>query len=62
MKTLQEYDDLREYRLPEPVYPMDVNVAAKIDSKFDVRKSALKESIPEFRRFNIVEKDIRDVY
>ena len=62
MKTLQEYDDLREYRLPEPVYPMDVNVAAKIDRKFDVRKSALKESIPEFRRFNIVEKDIRDVY
>ena len=62
MKPPKQYEDLREYKLPEPVYPMDLNVAAKVDSKFDIRENALKESIPEFKRFNIAEKDIRDVY
>lgn len=62
IQPFQEYDDLREYKLPETVYPMDVNIAAKVDKKFDIRKIAMRDSIPEFMRFNIVEMDIRDVY
>ena len=62
VKPPEQYEDIREYKLPEPVFPMDLNVAAKVDSKFDIRENALKESIPEFRKFNIVEKDIRNVY
>lgn len=62
MKKFSEYDDMRRHRLPEPVYPMDLNIAAKIDKDLDIRKRALKESIPEFKRFNIVERDVRDVH
>lgn len=57
-----KYDEIRSYKLPQVIYPMDLSMAALLDSKLDVRDKALKESIPEFRRFNIVEKEIRDVY
>ena len=56
------YDSIREYRLPETVFPLDVSVAAKISNNLDIRDKAIEESIPEFMKYNIVEKDIRDVY
>lgn len=58
----KQYDEFREYKLPEPVYPMDISIAAKLNKKLDIRREAMKESVPEFARHNIVEKDIRDVY
>ena len=57
-----KYDDIREYRLPETVYPMDLTLAARISKDLDIRNEAVRESIPEFIKYNIVEKDIRDVY
>ena len=57
-----KYDSLREYSLPETVYPMDIELAAKIEDRLDIRKTAIRESIPEFIKYNIVEKEIRDVY
>lgn len=62
VKIPSKYDSIREYSLPETVYPMDINLAAKIDKGLDLRKTAVKESIPEFMKYNIVEKEIRDVY
>lgn len=62
IQTSSKYDEMREYKLPETVYPMDINLAAKLDKKFDIRETAIKESIPEFMKYNIVEKEIRDVY
>lgn len=58
----RKYDNIREYSLPETVYPMDINLAARIDKDLDIRATAVKESIPEFMKYNIVEKEIRDVY
>lgn len=58
----QKYDGIREYKLPETVYPMDITLAAKLDKDMDIREKAVKESIPEFIKYNIVEKEIRDVY
>lgn len=57
-----KYDNIREYSLPETVYPMDINLAAKIDRRLDIREKAMRESIPEFIKYNIVEKEIRNVY
>ncbi len=55
------YEDIRNYTLPEPLYPRDVVLAAKLDGSLDMKKQCLKEAIPEFLRFNIIESEIRNV-
>lgn len=56
------YDDIRRYKLPDTVYPMDIKLASELNSSLDIRELAVKDSIPEFIKYNIVEKEIRDVY
>lgn len=56
-----DYEDIRNYTLPEPLYPRDVILAAKLDASLDVKEQCLKEAIPEFMRYNIIESEIRNV-
>lgn len=56
-----DYEDIRNCALPELLYPRDVILAAKLDGSLDRREQCLKEAIPEFLRFNIVESEIRNV-
>lgn len=58
----QDYDDIRKYRLAEPIYPRDIMVAAKLNPALDEREASVGNAIPEFLRFNIVEGDVRNVY
>lgn len=57
----EEYNDLRKQKLRDTLYPasvITVSIAAK-DNK--LKEVAVKESIPEFIRFNIVESEVRNV-
>lgn len=56
-----DYDDLRSKKLQETVFPSSVIAQALVTGDETVKSKAIEESIPEFIRFNIVEKDIRDV-
>jgi len=56
-----EYDDLRKYKLEEILYPSDVLLMDKLMKTDENRKQSVKEGIPEFMNFNIVESDIRNV-
>lgn len=56
-----DYEDIRNCTLSEPLYPRDVVLAAKLDGFLDMKEQSLKEAIPEFLRFNIIESEIRDV-
>ena len=56
-----EYASIRQTSLKEPVYPRDIAMMARLDSSLDLREQAKKEAIPEFARFNIIEKEVRDV-
>ena len=56
-----DYEDIRNCKLSEPVYPRDVLLAAKLDASLDVKEQCMKEAIPEFLRFNIIESEIRNV-
>lgn len=58
----KDYDDIRKYRLVEPIYPRDIMVAAKLSPALDEREASVENAIPEFLRFNIVEGDVRNVY
>ena len=57
-----KYDDIRSHSLKKPLYPKDVIMAQKLNSKLDVKKKCLEEAIPEFLKFNIVESEIENVY
>lgn len=56
-----EYDDLRQHRMQEIVYPVGVLLTARVLGDESIKEQALKEAIPEILRFNIVESDIRNV-
>ena len=56
-----DYADIRNCALSEPLYPRDVILAAKLDASLDIKEQCLKEAIPEFMRFNIIESEIRNV-
>ena len=56
-----EYDDLRQQRMQEIVYPVGVLLTARVFGDESIKEQALKEAIPEILRFNIVESDIRNV-
>lgn len=52
-----EYDDLRQQRMQEIVYPVGVLLTARVLGDESIKEQALKEAIPEILRFNIVESD-----
>ncbi len=56
-----DYEDIRNCKLSEPLYPWDVVLAAKLDGSLDRKEQCLEEAIPEFLRFNIIESEIRNV-
>ena len=56
-----EYEDLRQQRMQEIVYPVGVLLTARVLGDESIKEQALKEAIPEILRFNIVESDIRNV-
>ena len=56
-----EYDDLRQQRMQEIVYPVGVLLTARVLGDESIKEQALKGAIPEILRFNIVESDIRNV-
>ena len=56
-----DYDDLRTKKLQEIIYPSGIITQAIVTGDETIKSKAINESIPEFLRFNIVEKDIRYV-
>ena len=54
-----EYDKLRSMKLSSVIYPSSV-IAADAASD-NIKKEAWDNAIPEFKRFNIVENEVRNV-
>lgn len=57
-----KYNKLRKCKLKNVLYPSSIITLSIVQKSDDVKKSAIKESIPEFIRFNIVEKEVRNVF
>ena len=55
------YDDIRRCKLEETIYPTGVIVLCAAAKNDRAKEQALKEAIPEFRRFNIIESEVRNV-
>lgn len=57
----ENYNDIRQQKLSEPVYFSDVLIQSALTRSDDCKELAKENAIPEFLRFNIVEGEIRNV-
>ena len=55
------YNDIRSKKLEKPCYPAGVVVSSAATGDESIKEKALEDAIPEFKRFNIVESDVRNV-
>ena len=55
------YSDMRKQKLEKPIYPQSVLVLANVMEDDTIAAQSLENAIPEFRRFNIAESDVRNV-
>lgn len=56
-----EFNDLRRCKLKEPLYPASIIALSVASKNKKVKEKAVREAIPEFMRFNIVESEVRNV-
>ena len=56
-----KYNRIRLQKLEKPIYPTGVLLESEILKSDAPIKQAEKDAIPEFRRFNIIECDIRNI-
>ena len=56
-----KYERLREARIEKTIFPASIIALAEATNDSSVKEEALRAAIPEFRRFNIIENEIRDV-
>ena len=56
-----DYDDLRKTKLKEIIFPASVLALAMVTGSENAKAEALKQAIPEFLKYNIVESEIRNV-
>jgi transcriptional regulator with XRE-family HTH domain len=56
-----EYDDLRTARLREPIYPSSVIAMSVLASSDKPKRASRRKAISEFKRFNIIESEVRNV-
>ncbi len=56
-----EYNDLRTKKLQEPVFPRSILAACNASKSEEPKFQALISAIPEFKRHNIIENEVRNV-
>ena len=56
-----DYNDLRKGKLSQVIYPSSVIAEAVATEDESVKEKALEEAIPEFKQYNIIESDVRNV-
>lgn len=55
------YNDIRKHKLEKICFPEGIIVASQVIGDERIKENAIKNAIPEFMRFNIVENEVRDV-
>ena len=57
----EDYADLRRAKLREVIYPSSIVAMCAASRNDDVKRRSYADAIPEFKRFNIVENEVRNV-
>jgi len=56
-----DYDDIRKYRLEKTVFPTSLIAMSLGLNDEEILNNAINNSIPEFRKYNIIESEVRNV-
>ncbi|MCR5684480.1 MAG: helix-turn-helix transcriptional regulator [Lachnospiraceae bacterium] len=56
-----KYNDIRNRRLEKPIYPTGVILSSEVLKSQEPLRQAERDSIPEFKRLNIYESEVRNV-
>lgn len=56
-----DFDSYREYCFDEHVYPVFITFYCKVMKTEEPKNQALEACMPEFRYFNIIEVDVRNI-
>jgi transcriptional regulator with XRE-family HTH domain len=56
-----KYNDIRSRKLKKPIYPVGVLLTCEVMKSDEPKRKAEEEAIPEFRRFNIIESEVRNI-
>ena len=56
-----KYNDIRCQKLEKPLYPTGVILTSEVIHSDEPIRKAEREAIPEFKRFNIIENEVRNV-
>lgn len=59
--TVSEYNHLRAKKLTKPLFPSSILTACMVSKSSQPKTEALMYAIPEFKRFNIIENEVRNV-
>ena len=57
----EDYRDIRSHKLNKIVYPSSIIAYAIATGDDSIKTKSYNDAIPEFRRFNIVENEVRNV-
>ena len=61
IKRIEKYEKFRCLSLLDPIFPQGILLLDKTFKTNKYKKKALKEAIPQFKNFNIIESDIENV-
>jgi len=56
-----KYNDIRCQKLEKPLYPTGVILTSEVIHSDEPIRKAERDAIPEFKRFNIIENEVRNV-
>ena len=56
-----QYNDIRNMKLKEIIYPPSVLMVSRVIKNDSLIQEAVRKSIPEFIKFNIVESEVQNV-
>lgn len=56
-----DYSDIRAQKLSKPIFPASILIKAKVMNDPNLLEESREQAIPEFLRFNIIEREIRNV-
>ena len=57
----KDYNDIRRHKLKQTIYPSSITAMYLTSNDENIKKEAYQNSIPEYRKYNIVESEIRNV-
>lgn len=55
------YNELRSCKLNEPIYPSSIYMMYLLTKDLSVLQNSFNNSIPEFKRFNIIENEVENI-